>query len=608
MPKWRRGRDEPPEDDFEAFDEEGTEEQPAIDDGPAPDGDDEGWPDWAYDTQPRSSRSRRSKRKRGRRSRSKEAPPLDRASDDRPEDDPSVWVSDDPPADENERWLSPRSDRSDEPVWSTEHDQRLRDLGAEETVEEAEPTVVVEASAEVPAADSETSEDPAYDSRLDDEDAYDEERGFYDYDYETEEGEGERVHQPVIGDVVPGGVGPRRAALHERKRKRTQTLLAAAGVLVLVIIFAMSALSGGDDDPEDGGGDDPSTVAEGEDQVESMLLYGTHEDAEAEGASWIALLSIDRANDRGSVVYIPAHTAVEVPGRGLLPLGEAAAGNDIPLLLASTEAMLGIEIDRYLELSDSDARVLFEKLGALEVDVPAEVNVPAGSGQTQLIFPEGTQEISGDRLGQLLYVTGVDGDDVELGDRHLAFWDSVFETYGGRTTELEELVSSAGDVLGESDKSPALNAEMIAELAALPRESISLNTLPVQQVTVGDDELYNINEEALAQFVTDTIGARSRGGTETRVQILNGNGVPGIGTDVAEKLVGEGFRVILSGNARSLDYDKTLIIAYDRTEEGIALAERAKELLGVGEVQVSGQDQGIVDLTIVVGKDFLGRT
>jgi hypothetical protein len=205
-------------------------------------------------------------------------------------------------------------------------------------------------------------------------------------------------------------------------------------------------------------------------------------------------------------------------------------------------------------------------------------------------------------------VTGVDGDDVELGDRHLAFWDSVFESYGGRSTELEEIVASAGDVLGESDKSPQENADLLGELAALPADEIALSTLPTAQVTVGDDELYKVNEEEIAQFVEDTIGTRSGTGTETRVQILNGNGVPGIGDDVAELLVGEGYRVILSGNYRSLDVNNTLIIAYDRTEEGIALAERAKQLLGVGEVQISGQDQGIVDLTIVVGKDFLGRT
>ena len=74
---------------------------------------------------------------------------------------------------------------------------------------------------------------------------------------------------------------------------------------------------------------------------------------------------------------------------------------------------------------------------------------------------------------------------------------------------------------------------------------------------------------------------------------------------VAERLVGEGFRVILSGNAPRLDYERTLVITYDGSAAGRALAEQARDLLGVGEVRVSRQEQGIVDLTIVVGKDFL---
>jgi hypothetical protein len=86
---------------------------------------------------------------------------------------------------------------------------------------------------------------------------------------------------------------------------------------------------------------------------------------------------------------------------------------------------------------------------------------------------------------------------------------------------------------------------------------------------------------------------------------LNGNGVPGIGQEVSERLIGAGFRVVLTGNARRLNYRKTLVITYDSSPEGQALAERARDLIGVGEVQVSAQQQGIVDLTIVIGKDFL---
>jgi hypothetical protein len=69
--------------------------------------------------------------------------------------------------------------------------------------------------------------------------------------------------------------------------------------------------------------------------------------------------------------------------------------------------------------------------------------------------------------------------------------------------------------------------------------------------------------------------------------------------------VGNGYRIALSANADRLDYYKTRVISYDDSPEGIAAAYRARELLGTGRVQISSQGQGIVDLTIVVGRDFL---
>jgi polyisoprenyl-teichoic acid--peptidoglycan teichoic acid transferase len=106
-------------------------------------------------------------------------------------------------------------------------------------------------------------------------------------------------------------------------------------------------------------------------------------------------------------------------------------------------------------------------------------------------------------------------------------------------------------------------------------------------------------------FLDDVVGRREADVDLVRVQVLNGNGVPGIGQEVAERLVGSGFKVILSGNARRLDYEHTRIITYDSSAEGLTVAERARDLLTVGRVQVSAQQQGIVDLTIVVGMDFL---
>jgi hypothetical protein len=404
----------------------------------------------------------------------------------------------------------------------------------------------------------------------------------------------------------------RRAAQTRRRRERrwkTVKLVAMAivgimaGTGIFLGLYAVVALRNG--------GDDPSSTSQTpagaeQDPVVSTLLFGTREKAQSgDVAVWLSLLSYDRINSQGSIIYIPAHTATEVPGRGLMGAGEALSSGGIPLLLVSAENLLGVEIDRYVELSDSDARVLFEETGPVSVDVPAEVSVKVGANRARLLFGEGPQQLSSRFLEQLLYVSGIDGDEAELGSRHLAFWKGLFERFQGDAGALSGAVERSDAALGESDTPIAELASFFEDLAELAPGQRVLATLPVQQVTVGEDELYEVDGDRLVDFMTETIGSNPTPSDEIRVQILNGNGVPGIGEKVAQRLRGEGFRVILSGNARRLDYTKTLLVTYDSSNEAEAAARRARELVGVGEVQIAAQGQGIVDLTIVVGRDFL---
>ncbi|MDQ3983064.1 MAG: LytR C-terminal domain-containing protein, partial [Actinomycetota bacterium] len=402
--------------------------------------------------------------------------------------------------------------------------------------------------------------------------------------------------------------GPRRARLEgERRLKRRKELLrgviaaAVAGLLALAGLISILSRDEAPLPPE-------GPVAKGadrEDTITTTLLFGTKEQRPDAPPTWIALLSYDTATKKGAVVYIPAHTATGVPGRGLLAIGEALRSGGVPLLLLASETLLGTRVDQYLELSDADAAVLFEETGPLTVEVPQEVRVSAGPGQARLLFSAGPQRLAPEFLVSLLYVKGLEGDDVELGGRHLAFWSSLFEAFSFDADGLAAAVKGAGPALGESDASQGELARLFEQLADADPDDRALALLPVRQVGVGGSELYQVDDREVEEFLADTVGSQAVAGKEVRVQILNGNGAPGIGQHVAERLGDEGFRVILSGNARRLNYRQTLVITYDRSSKGLGLAERTRDLIGVGEVQVAAQSQGIVDLTIVVGRDFL---
>ena len=87
------------------------------------------------------------------------------------------------------------------------------------------------------------------------------------------------------------------------------------------------------------------------------------------------------------------------------------------------------------------------------------------------------------------------------------------------------------------------------------------------------------------------------------VIVLNGSGVPGIGEAAAERLLPGGFRVAVSQNASDFDHPETLIVV--GSPDDVGLAERVRDLLGVGSVSVS-VGSGIAPVTVVIGKDFTG--
>lgn len=406
-------------------------------------------------------------------------------------------------------------------------------------------------------------------------------------------------------DALSQSVGHRRAALRDRQKEHRRKRLwvgLAAGAAALGAGLGIAWLIAADEEPPPPA---PSTaVVSPEATAETMLMFGTDSSRNRERVVWMTLLIADAEEETGAVAYIPAHTAVEVPGRGLESVSDAYSDGGIPLLLVTMENLLGISLDRYLEITGGDARVLLEGIGPLSVDVPSEVRVGVGESQSSLLFDDGQQRLSGSFLQQLLFVMGVEGDDIELGGRHLAFWDGLFDTWSEDTQGLADVVESSAGALGKSDASPMEIASFLAQLAEVPSEERFLRSIPVSPLEVPGNRLYVADEIELAAFVAEVAGSAAPAADDVRVQVLNGNGIPGIGQEVADVLVGEGFRVILSGNARRLDHEETLIITYDSSEAALSLAERARELLGVGEVQISGQDQGIVDLTIVVGKDF----
>ena len=65
-----------------------------------------------------------------------------------------------------------------------------------------------------------------------------------------------------------------------------------------------------------------------------------------------------------------------------------------------------------------------------------------------------------------------------------------------------------------------------------------------------------------------------------------------------------GARVVVTGNADSFAYPQTQVVFYDRAKQ--AAAQAVQRALGAGKLVFSRQALDVVDVTIVIGKDFKG--
>ena len=106
--------------------------------------------------------------------------------------------------------------------------------------------------------------------------------------------------------------------------------------------------------------------------------------------------------------------------------------------------------------------------------------------------------------------------------------------------------------------------------------------------------------ERLDQLMRQLLpGARP---ARVRVQVLNGTGALGVALKAAQRLVPAGAQVTLSGNADSFAYAQTQIVFYDRSRQ--PLATQVRQALGTGKLVLSRRPLDVVDVTVVIGKDF----
>ena len=395
----------------------------------------------------------------------------------------------------------------------------------------------------------------------------------------------ESVAEPETAVVLPpSGTGIRARRRRRRRwdtwRRGARRIAVAVGVVALLALLIARPWQGG------GSGHAPQQAATGRQAPPGSSAVLVQQDAQG-GAASITLLIAASSGGGGHVVFVPPATMTEVPSFGLDGVGKSLALGGPQLLQTTLDNLLGVVLPQAVIVNDAQLAAFVQPAGALDVDVPTRVEQTDSGGAVNVLWEEGPNTVAPADVPRFLSTKG-EGNDLGRLARHQSFWTSW-------------LARVAHDPTIASNVPPDL-ARVVKNLAA---GTPSYQTLPVQAVDAGSggDEVYSIRSSDLDQLVRQLLPGVPAG-ARLRVQVLNGTGVIGVAQRIAQRLVPAGARVELSGNADSFAYAQTQIVFYDRSQQ--QAAARIRQALGTGRLVLSRQPLDVVDVTVVVGKDFNG--
>ncbi len=329
---------------------------------------------------------------------------------------------------------------------------------------------------------------------------------------------------------------------------------------------------------------------------------------EAQAVS-LALLAVDEASELASIVLVPLRLVSEVPGFGSLDLAEAFAFGGPDTVRVALDNVLLLDLDEVLVL-DRDG---WASLAGRAEGIPVEVRRELPGEESVIGFAPGPALLEGDRVVDYLVLRPEGSRELDALPRTQQVLEGLLdqiarapERFGARASDGLDELEVAGDGLLVGD--PARLQVLLLGLAdARARDLVTTLTLPVAPLGAEPDDRYRLDDDRAPAVIEERFGPFStRGGPGAGIvlQVLNGNGAPGVGQLVAERVTPGGYQVRLTGNAEHFDHPTTRIVLHDTDPAQVEVGRDLQARLGVGEIERSGTPQSVVDVTLIVGADF----
>ncbi len=386
---------------------------------------------------------------------------------------------------------------------------------------------------------------------------------------------------------------------------------------------------------------DKVTVADAAKEPLNILLLGSDErsgkaaenpDTAGRRSDTTILLHLAADRESAVMVSIPRDTMVAIPSC-MREDGTTLPAQDVEMFnsafseagaactIATVEAMTDIRIDHHVVIDFGGFKEMVDALGGVKVCVPQDVNDP----DSHLVLTKGIHNVKGKQA--LAFVRtrhGLgNGGDLDRIDRQQAFLGSMVAKVKSKGLLLrpDRLLSFLGAATNSITTDPELGN--LNALRKLAQDVKGVDTKDVTFLTAPNEpyppDVNRVQLKPKAAEVWDalrqdqplpgkepkpTATASPTGPplvtppANVRVQVLNGSGVSGAASALADRLRAVGFQVVGVGNADRSDYATTTVLhdpAYD--ESGRTLGASIPGSTVTEDASLSST------LTVVVGTD-----
>ncbi|HEC61995.1 MAG TPA: LytR family transcriptional regulator [bacterium] len=317
---------------------------------------------------------------------------------------------------------------------------------------------------------------------------------------------------------------------------------------------------------------------------------------------------------KAAIVFIPANLGLIIESlKRIDRIDTLYRPNNLTDLKRKTEEVTGVEISFVVDLQEENIIALVDLLGGLELFIPNPVDLNTQGIRT--LLPSGSVVLSGDKIKSYISYRDSLEADIDWVGRKQKFLQVLLKKIGEKHPFLlhKDTFPYLQNFFKTSMGSKAL-ASFIMQIENLDTERIIFQRVLGSTRVVDQQELLfphfdgQLLKETIKQTM-ETIASSEMLAEEElslSLEVLNGTSVTGLARRAANVFQSFGYDIVSVANADNDQYMKTVIL--DRKGK-LEAAQRIAELIRCNRIfsRVENDGDFLVDITIILGKDFDGR-